>query len=155
MTNEIIIGKRRAIDLQLFYVSFSLHSVLTRLVAQLGGRVDEVGGDGKADDQQTGPGNQALRSELVGLAGLGPRVRGVNGGVPVDVGAVLVLELVNAHTLALAALGILPVLALHGVRHAHKVLLDGGISNLVQALLLQVNLLAGGHHLGVDGVAAA
>ena len=57
--------------------------------------------------------------------------------------------------LALAALGILPVLALHGLRHAHEVLLNGRVLDLVKALLLEVDLLAGGDDGAVDGGAAA
>lgn len=57
--------------------------------------------------------------------------------------------------LALPALGVQPALGLHGIGHTHQVLLHDLVRHLVQALLLQVNLLAGCHHRGVHGVAAA
>mmetsp|Transcript_22215 Transcript_22215/g.61644 ORF Transcript_22215/g.61644 Transcript_22215/m.61644 type:complete len:202 (-) Transcript_22215:98-703(-) len=127
----------------------------TCLLGQLGGGEDEVSSHGEADNKEASPGEKALRAELVALAGLGPRVGGVDGRVPIDVGAVLVLEPVHAQALALAALRILPALGLHGVGHAHEVLLHSGVLDLVQALLLKVNLLAGGHHGAVHGSAAA
>ena len=51
------------------------------------------------------PGDEALRAQLVGGAGLGPAVGGVDGAVAVHVGAVLVGKAVHAVALALLAMG--------------------------------------------------
>merc|ERR1711966_174 len=126
------------------------------LSSELGGGVDQVGGNSEADNEKTAPGDEALGSELVGLARRGPGVGGVDGGVAINVSAVLVLELVHTVALALAALGILPVLALHGLRHSHEVLLHGLVLDLVKALLGDVDLVdLHGLDGAVNGGAAA
>ena len=50
--------------------------------------------------------------------------------------------------LALASLGVLPVLLLHGVRHTHEVLLHSRVLYAVHALLKDIYLLS---LVGVDG----
>ena len=49
-------------------------------------RDDEVGADGEQHRDEPGPGDEALRAELVGTSRLGPGVGGVDRRVAVDVG---------------------------------------------------------------------
>ena len=55
------------------------------------------------DHSRAGPGSQALGAGLVAVAGLGPQVGRVDGAVAVDIGAILVGELV--HAIALSGCG--------------------------------------------------
>jgi len=123
----------------------------TNLRAELAGRHHQVHTHCQQDQDQTSPGDQALGAQLVDLAVRGPLVGGVDRGVAIHVGAVLVLEAVHAIALALAALGVPPVLLLHVAGAAHQVLLHHIVLDAVQALGADVNLLTarshGLHHL--------
>lgn len=64
-----------------------------RLSAQLRRRHDERDAHAQQHDHKPRPSNQALGAQAVRVAALAPQVRGVDGRVAVDVGAVLVGEL--------------------------------------------------------------
>uniref|UniRef100_A0A1J3D9J6 Uncharacterized protein n=3 Tax=Noccaea caerulescens TaxID=107243 RepID=A0A1J3D9J6_NOCCA len=126
------------------------------LLAQGGGGDHQVDAHAKQHHDQASPSDQALGAELVAVARLRPGVGGVDRAVAVHVGAVLVGEPVHAVALALAALGVPPVLGLHGLGAAHQVQLDGLILDGVQTLLVDVDLLAAaGHHHGAHALAGA
>lgn len=115
-----------------------------------GGGDDEVHPDGEEHHDQAGPGDEALGAEGVGVTGLGPDVGGVDGGVPVHVGAVLVGVAEHAVALPLAARGVLPASLLHGGRLAAEVETDGGVLDGVEALDADLLHLVGLDR-GVDG----
>ena len=70
------------------------------LLAQLGGRDDEVEAHSQQNNNESSPCEKPLRSEGVLLPTLGPDVRCVDWGVAIHVGAVLVLEAVHSVLLA-------------------------------------------------------
>ena len=127
--------------------------IYPHLRANGGGGDNEVGTDTEEDDNEASPGDEALGAELVGVTRLGPGVGGVNGRVAIDIGTVLVGEAVDAIALALAALGVNPVLLEHGIRLAHQVELDNLVLDGVEALLANINLLATGNNDSVDTLA--
>jgi len=69
------------------------------LLANSGGRDDQVDANTEEDNNETSPGDEASLTELVGITALRPDIRGVDGGVAIDIGAILVGELV--YTVAL------------------------------------------------------
>ena len=69
------------------------------LVAECAGGDHKVDPHSKEDKDETSPGDQALGSKLVGVTAVRPSVGGVDGGVSIDVGSVLVLEPVDSITL--------------------------------------------------------
>eukprot|EP00195_Chlamydomonas_chlamydogama_P006227 CAMPEP_0202893074 /NCGR_PEP_ID=MMETSP1392-20130828/2712_1 /ASSEMBLY_ACC=CAM_ASM_000868 /TAXON_ID=225041 /ORGANISM="Chlamydomonas chlamydogama, Strain SAG 11-48b" /LENGTH=96 /DNA_ID=CAMNT_0049577267 /DNA_START=583 /DNA_END=873 /DNA_ORIENTATION=- len=83
------------------------------LVAQLGGGNHQVDAHAQQDQEQTSPGDQTLGAQLEAVTGAGPLVRGVDRGVAIHVGTILVLEPVHTVALALAALRVNPALLLH------------------------------------------
>lgn len=126
-----------------------------RLLADGGGGDDQRNANTEENHEETGPGNESLGSELVALTTLRPGIGGVDGGVSINVGTILALELVDTIALALAARGVNPVLLLHGLRLAHEVELDSLVLDRVKTLLADVNLLAIGNDNGADVLASA
>lgn len=66
-----------------------------RLLANGRGGHHQADTDTQQHHNQACPRDEAGSAELVGVAALGPRIRSVDGGVAIDVGAVLVGELVH------------------------------------------------------------
>ncbi len=102
---------------------------------------NQADADSEKDDDESGPGDESVAAQLVGLARLGPGVRGVDRGVSVDIGSVLVSKLVHAISLSGPAVGVLPVLVLHGGGNSHQILLDDIVLDGVESLLVDVHLL--------------
>lgn len=66
-----------------------------RLLADGGGGDDQRNANTEENHEETGPGNESLGSKLVALTTLRPGIGGVDGGVSINVGTILALELVD------------------------------------------------------------
>lgn len=106
------------------------------LLAQLGGGDHQVDTHAQENHEQTRPRKETLGTQLVLVAALGPDVWGVDRGVPVDVSAVLVSELVHATVLACKMVGV--KMSQYAARLGRPVVSTGGYGDARRSNTYQV-----------------